>query len=78
MAYTCLYLSRLFLKFHPPVTKVSISFFHIGNRYQNLTPPSRSQSPAEWVAKNLLLVKNLLFCKIIHEVEHQKTAGLDL
>ena len=27
--YTCLYLSRLFLKFHPPVTKVSIPFFSI-------------------------------------------------
>ena len=34
--YTCLYLSRLFLKFYPPVTKVSIPFVHIGNRYEHL------------------------------------------
>ena len=29
------YVSRLFLKFHPPVTKVSIPVLHIGNRYEN-------------------------------------------
>ena len=32
--YTYLYLSRLLLKFHPPVTKVSTPVFHITNKYK--------------------------------------------
>ena len=57
--HTCLYLSRLFLKFPHPVTKVSIPFFHNGttSRYEKhilfFKPDMHKRQTIDVKAKNV-------------------------